>query len=146
MMTDIVDAARYMIYVSYKGEQYTLTNLKLQKMLYLVQGWSFLWDGRPAFQGDFVLWSTGPVSPKVHAVFSVYGRNEIPESEGIPSLPDKDVEETIDAVWRDYGRKNAYDIAVFVKKKLIPDNILSDRSGPVSDRDIDKIFHRVFSQ
>lgn len=144
-MVDIIDAARYMVYTSYKGEQYTLTNLKLQKMLYLVQGWSFLWDQKPAFQGDFVLWGTGPVSPKVHAVFSVYGRKEIPESEGIQSLHDKDVEETIDAVWRDYGRKSAYSIVEFIKK-MIPDGLSSDGNAPISDHDIREIFYRVFPQ
>ena len=37
-MVDILDAAHYLIFLSYRRSSYSLTPLKLQKLLYLAQG------------------------------------------------------------------------------------------------------------
>ena len=142
-MVDIIDAAGYVVQISYKNKKYSLTNLKLQKILYLVQGWSYVWDGVPAFAGDFALWGTGPVSQKVHDIFSKYGRDEIPICEGKSSLSDKNIEETIDAVWEEYGRKSAYDIVELVRK-LIPNKCLIGESERISDEMIERVFRAEF--
>ncbi|KAI4445053.1 hypothetical protein C823_007941 [Eubacterium plexicaudatum ASF492] len=39
-----------------------------------------------------------------------YGRSEIPEREGLHSLRDFDVTETLAAIWDEYGKKTAYDL------------------------------------
>lgn len=141
-MVNIIDAARYTVYVSYNREKHTLTNLKLQKILYLVQGWSFVWDGVPAFCGDFSLWGTGPVSQKVYDVFSKYGRDQIPECEGINTIPDKDIMDTIDAVWKEYGGKSAYYIAERAVRGLIPADTAKESYIP--DESIARVFHDRF--
>lgn len=41
-MVDIIDAACYLVFLSYGRNQYSLTPLKLQKLLYLAQGWSYV--------------------------------------------------------------------------------------------------------
>ena len=138
-MTDIVDAARYIVQISYKKEKHSLTNLRLQKILYLVQGWSYVWDGVPAFTGDFVLWGMGPASPNTHAVFSKYGRDEIPICEGKSCLSDKNVEETIDAVWEEYGKMNTYGLVEFVRG-LPPDRQTVGEGGNIPDEPIREIF------
>ena len=59
----IMDVARYLIYLSYHdGNNYSLTPLKLQKVLYYVQGWSYLWDNKPMFAEVFEAWQYGPVT------------------------------------------------------------------------------------
>lgn len=109
-MVDIIDAARYLVFLSYGRKQYSLTPLKLQKLLYLAQGWSYVWDKKAAFSDEFEAWQYGPVSKKVYEEFKRYGRSEIPEREGIDSLRDFDVTETLAAIWDEYGKKTAYDL------------------------------------
>lgn len=109
-MVDILDAARYLVFLSYGRQQYSLTPLKLQKLLYLAQGWSFVWDGKAAFRDDFEAWQYGPVNERVYETFRRYGRSEIPRSEGRCFLMDSDIQETLKAVWIEYGRMTAYDL------------------------------------
>ena len=61
-MVDILDAARYFVFLSYGRKQYSLTPLKLQKILYLAQGWSYVWDNHAAFPDEFEAWQYGPVN------------------------------------------------------------------------------------
>ena len=107
-MVDILDAARYFVYLSYGKNRYSLTPLKLQKLLYLAQGWSYVWDNKPAFLDEFSAWDYGPVSEKVYKVFRKYGRSEIPMEEGTSQLKDIDVAETLEAIWREFGKLSAY--------------------------------------
>lgn len=109
-MVDILNAARYFVFLSYGRKQYSLTPLKLQKLLYLAQGWSYVWDNSAAFPDEFEAWQYGPVNEKVYEEFKRYGRSEIPEREGIEFLKDLDVTETLTAIWNEYGKKTAYDL------------------------------------
>lgn len=109
-MVDILDAARYLIFLSYGKNKNSLTPLKLQKILYLAQGWSYVWDDVAAFHDDFCAWQYGPVNEKVYEAFKKYSRSEIPEAEGISELVDSSVEETLEAVWSEYGKMTAYDL------------------------------------
>lgn len=109
-MVDILDAARYLIFLSYGKNENSLTPLKLQKVLYLAQGWSYVWDNMAAFNDDFCAWQYGPVNEKVYEVFKKYGRSEIPEKEGVTELADNSVAETLEAIWLEYGKMTAYDL------------------------------------
>ena len=109
-MVDIMDAARYIIFLSYGNNAYSLTPLKLQKILYLAQGWSYVWDDKPIFMDEFSAWQYGPVNECVYEAFRKYGRDEIPRVEGIPILQDTDAKETLKAVWLEYGKRPAYDL------------------------------------
>lgn len=116
-MVDILDAARYFVFLSYGRKKYSLTPLKIQKLLYLAQGWSYVWDNMPAFNDDFNAWQYGPVNEKIYNYFKKYGRNELPENEGIDELFDKNVEETIEAVWIEYGGISTYDLVELTHKQ-----------------------------
>ena len=109
-MVDILDAARYLIFLSYGRKKYSLTLLKLQKLLYLAQGWSYVWDNSPAFVDDFCAWQYGPVNERVYETFKKYGRSEISEMEGRSRIADESVRETLEAIWLEYGKLTAYDL------------------------------------
>lgn len=110
-MTTILQAAKYLVHLSYGKDRVPLTPLKLQKILYLAQGWSFVWDGRPLFPEEFEAWQYGPVNRTVYSYFRKYGRDEIPEDEGCGSLPESDAESTLDAVWHYYSVYSAIRLA-----------------------------------
>ena len=109
-MISIMQAARYFIYLSYGDNPNSLTPLKLQKLLYLSQGWSFVWDNKPLFAEQFEAWQYGPVNRLVYSNFNKYGRNNIPESEAVFDFDDKEAKDTILAVWRDYSRYSSFQL------------------------------------
>lgn len=116
-MIDILDAARYLVLLSYGKRQYSLTQLKLQKLLYLAQGWGYVWDDKPLFDDDFVAWGYGPANEKVYEEFKKHGRSEIPKEEGKDNICDIDAKETLEAIWREYGKKSAYDLIELTHKQ-----------------------------
>ena len=109
-MITILDAAKYFVHLSYSESRASLTPLKLQKILYFAQGWSFVWDNKPLFAETFEAWQYGPVNPKIYNYFKKYGRNEIPKKEEILYVTDVESEETMEAVWNNYGDYNAFEL------------------------------------
>ena len=101
-MIDIMDAARYLVYLSYYQKRASLTSLKLQKLLYLAQGWSYVWDNKPLFCNEFEAWQYGPVN--------VDGRDEIPASEAEQYEFDNDTKETLEAIWEEFGSYSAFQL------------------------------------
>lgn len=83
-MYSAIDVAKYIIwYCKQKG--YSISNLKLQKILYFVQA-AFLVDcGRPCFTEQIEAWDFGPVVPEVYHYFKIFGSADIPEFAGINS-------------------------------------------------------------
>ena len=51
--------------------------LKLQKLLYLAQGYSYAFYDRPLFMDDMEGWVHGPVVPAVYRYYSGYKYNPI---------------------------------------------------------------------
>jgi len=65
----INDACDYIIHrVLASGE--TLSNLKLQKLLYYVQSWNLVFEDKPLFDGKFQAWVHGPVSRQIYSRFA----------------------------------------------------------------------------
>lgn len=62
------DLAQY-IYDKSKEMNISLDELKLQKLLYYVQGYSFKELLEPAFEDEFVHWENGPVLENIHFEF-----------------------------------------------------------------------------
>ena len=81
-MYSAVDVAKYIIwYCKQKG--YSISNLKLQKILYFVQA-AFLVDcDRACFKEVIEAWDFGPVVPEVYHYFKIFGSANIPKSVAI---------------------------------------------------------------
>lgn len=62
-----------------------VTNLKLQKILYYVQGYFLARFDRPLFPDEIQAWKFGPVVPSVYYEFSSYGPDELKETEDTSS-------------------------------------------------------------
>lgn len=56
---------------------WTLTNLQLQKLLYMAQMFHIGEHGRPIFPEDFEAWKLGPVQPGVYHRAKMYGSRPI---------------------------------------------------------------------
>ena len=55
----------------------TLTNLQIQKILYLAQMFHLGETGEPIFSDDFQAWKLGPVVPSVYGKAKIYGNKPI---------------------------------------------------------------------
>ena len=62
-------------------EEFDVTPLKLQKLLYYVQGYSLALTGKPAFPDKIEAWKYGPVVDSVYQEYKKYNRGIIPYEE-----------------------------------------------------------------
>ncbi|MFH1766832.1 MAG: type II toxin-antitoxin system antitoxin SocA domain-containing protein [Patescibacteria group bacterium] len=66
------DVAEYILaFANETGE--SVTNLKLQKMLYYAQAWHLANFSKPLFEEDFEAWVHGPVLPSLYQKYKVFG-------------------------------------------------------------------------
>lgn len=56
----------------------SISNLKLQKILYFVQAEFLVSRNQPCFVEDIVAWDFGPVVPEVYQQYKIFGSNNIP--------------------------------------------------------------------
>ena len=80
--------------------------LKLQKLLYLAQGYSYAFYDRPLFNDEMEGWVHGPVVPSVYRVYSKYGFNPITTSYEIKEL-DSEALDVLNYVIDKYGKYDA---------------------------------------
>lgn len=66
----------FLAFANDRGE--TVTNLKLQKLVYYAQAWFLANYGRPLFKGDFQAWVRGPVLPELYHTYKERGSAPIP--------------------------------------------------------------------
>ncbi len=84
----------------------TISNLKLQKMLYYQQGFHLAYFGTPLFDEEIVAWQYGPVVPSVYKEYKSFESNSISTSKEPISLS-KDEEELFDNVYEEYNQFSA---------------------------------------
>ncbi|MCI8378628.1 MAG: DUF4065 domain-containing protein [Lachnospiraceae bacterium] len=71
------EVAKYIIaYCGQKG--YSISNLKLQKILYFVQAEFLVATGMPCFREEIEAWDFGPVVPEVYRQYKIFGSANIP--------------------------------------------------------------------
>lgn len=76
IMNDAITLSNYIIRRSNQNKV-SITNLKLQKILYYVQGYSFRIFGVPAFDDEIYAWHYGPVVPMAYYEFNIYGARSL---------------------------------------------------------------------
>lgn len=113
--TSAKDVAEYLVWLAAhecEADPDYLTPLKLQKLLYFVQGWAFAeWDS-PMFRERIEAWQHGPVVPEVFCEYRGQERRPImPRDDGLPPLAHTlhpSEQALIRAVWDAYKRHSAF--------------------------------------
>lgn len=76
-MYDALDVAQYAI--GYEASQRrSVSNLRLQKLLYFIQAQFLVSNKTPCFHDDIEAWDFGPVVPRVYHEYKVFGSSSIP--------------------------------------------------------------------
>lgn len=71
-MTDALTLAKYIV-TKCVQDDYPISNLQLQKILYFVQVETLKRKGKPAFYDEIEAWKFGPVIPNVYYHFCGFG-------------------------------------------------------------------------
>lgn len=91
------------------GEYFSLSNLKLQKLLYYCQAGHFQWDDEVLINDyEFQAWRYGPVIEEVYKEYKIYGQNDIPSLDNEVYILEDNERETISAVWNQLKNLHAY--------------------------------------
>jgi len=108
-MAEALNVAQYLILLAAsEDEPDPLSHLRLQKLLFYVQGWSLAKRNAPMFPDKIEAWAHGPVVAKLFPTFADYKSDTIP-SEIFPYSGGltKDERECIEAVWDVYKKYSA---------------------------------------
>lgn len=103
--------ARYIIQ-RYNSQNKTVSNLKLQKILYFVQAEFLVTKGRPCFAEDIEAWAFGPVVPEVYHEYKVFGSANIPSFGRSlrPVILMKEDQKLVDGIVDECARYSASDL------------------------------------
>ncbi|MDR1041261.1 MAG: DUF4065 domain-containing protein [Deltaproteobacteria bacterium] len=123
-----------------------LTHLKLQKMLYLAQGWHLAYFDVPLFEDPIEAWKYGPVVRSVYFALRSRAKNEIIsapiegyvfrggvdyEPLGTPEMVFRDdsVREFMESVWDTYREKSAWQLVGMTHAKGSPWDTVANSPG-----------------
>jgi uncharacterized phage-associated protein len=109
-MASASEIARYIVGFFHE-EQEPITNLRLQKLLYYVQGWSLAILDRPAFSERLEAGAHGPVQRGVYDEYAEDGWKPIDKGVAMPPL-DSDLRELIELVLQAYGGESGYALEI----------------------------------
>jgi len=77
MIMEANHISNYIINLAQNNPEEGLTNMKLQKILYYLQGFHLALFNEVLFDEEIEAWKYGPVVSKVYNTFKVYGNNSI---------------------------------------------------------------------
>ena len=115
----------------------SMTNLKLQKMIYLVYAEYLEKTGKKLFKDDIIAFKYGPVVPSVYEYYKDNGRNNIQVDKDeeifaqeitlpmvlarfLQSLDEKNVIDSIQRTFEKYGKLTASELVAITHRKGTP--------------------------
>lgn len=107
-MTPASDIAKYILKFFQERED-LITNLKLQKLLYYVQGWHLGLYGEKAFPEPLEAWIHGPVQPRVYEEYKKFRWSPILDEIDAPEMSEV-LKQHIEEVLEVYGTETAYSL------------------------------------
>lgn len=100
----------------------SLTNMQLQKLVFLAQGYTLAVTDFPLYRDNTCAWQWGPVVPELYKALQKYGRNVVKEplatEESI--TPNSTEMEIIQAVWEGYGHMSGAQLSKLTHKPNTP--------------------------
>lgn len=106
-MAKAIDIAKYFVSLSDSEAGDTISNLKVQKLLYYAQGFSLVILGKPLFDEDILAWNHGPVVASVYHELKHFGSSEISFQDCSVELDEAD-KQLLNDVYEVYGQFSAW--------------------------------------
>ncbi len=76
-MCKVQDVVDFFVDFALNDPEETMTNKRINKLLYFAQGWSLAKRDKPLFEDDFYAWTYGPVIPGVYQRLKIAGNDKI---------------------------------------------------------------------
>lgn len=112
------DVAEYFLRLTEPEVGDTLSNLKVQKLLYYAQGFSLALYNKPLFEDDFHAWMYGPAIPSLYDLYKQYGSDAIPEPEKFNvNKYSKKEQELLNEIHWVYGQYSAWKLRDLIYKE-----------------------------
>jgi uncharacterized phage-associated protein len=103
------DVAKYFLTKTDEDAGDSISNLKLQKLLYYAQGFCLALHNQPLFDEPIFAWRHGPAIRRIYADYADYGSGPIPIPSGFdPTKLDPEVSDLLDEVYTVYGQFSAW--------------------------------------
>lgn len=102
------EVAKYIINWCHKYN-IAITNLKLQKLLYFVQGEYCRKRHERLIKNDFYAWQLGPVVPEVYYEYAMYSSSVLPKQNDTYHF-NLDESELIEKILLKYAKKSTWDL------------------------------------
>lgn len=126
-----IDVAWKMLLLA-KSKGINLSNLQLQKLVYIAHGYLLGWKDKPLIQESVEAWTYGPVINPIYHEFKEYGDRKISLGDGaIRTELDEDVDATsvIDGVLTLYGKLDAMSLVNLTHQQSTPWDEVWHRQG-----------------
>jgi uncharacterized phage-associated protein len=107
--------ADYIVWSAHESGSF-ISNLKLQKILYYVQGWHLAIFQCPLFAERFQAWVHGPVIPELYHRYKKHSWRNIDEDVARPDL-DAATADFLDEVLDEYGSKDALELEYLARRE-----------------------------
>ena len=100
----------------------SLTNMQLQKLVFLSQGYTLAILDHPLYYHNTHAWQWGPVIPKLYKPLQKFGRSLVTDQlEADDTLPqDSEEMEIVRAVWEGYGHLSGGQLSALTHKPNTP--------------------------
>lgn len=109
---DVVEIANWFLSKS------PMSHLKLQKLCYYAQAWSYALNNKRMIDTDFQAWVHGPVAPALYERFKGFGYDSIKICGRYVSKIDDEDEQLLESVWITYGGYTASALEMLTHREL----------------------------
>lgn len=104
-----LDVANYFLCLANEDVGDSISNLKLQKLVYYSQGFSLALRDKPLFNEQIEAWAHGPAIPELYHKYKNYGANAIDKPENVDFTKyGDDVKSLLNQVYEEYGQFSAW--------------------------------------
>lgn len=116
-LTSASSVADYILcYFHDRGDN--ITHLKLQKLVYYIQGWFIGIHDETLFRERLEAWVRGPVQPELYQRFKDYDFHPIDENPKCPEFIDKRIKKLLEYVLDKYGYYTALELEKMTHKEF----------------------------
>lgn len=121
-----------------------LTPMKLQKLVFIANGWMLALEGKPLIKSNFEVWRHGPVEPTLYHALKKYGSGPITRKITswkvsddndfrtiTPVVPASDevFQELLSEVWNTYGDEDAFTLSAITHLPDSPWSMIKNKFG-----------------
>jgi uncharacterized phage-associated protein len=106
-----------------KRDRVALTNMQLQKLVYIAHGYSLALLGEPLFRDKVYAWQFGPVVPSLYDELKQYGAGQVkkPLYTETPKIEEEGPDwKVIRGVWNSYGKYTGPQLSALTHKPNTP--------------------------